>query len=99
MQKTSLEKISGEWTYHGQTELSQRIYLSVRSILSDFAIPCLKLLTKEDAMPTTTTRRRAQTAKHQGKSPSTQAGEYVREEMHETKKEMKGVPDTVKRKR
>ena len=33
-------------------------------------------------MPEKRTRRRAQRAKRQGKSASTQAGEYVREEMH-----------------
>ncbi len=42
-------------------------------------------------MPTTTTSRRAQIAKREGKAPSTQAGEYVREEMHKTKKGTKGV--------
>ena len=43
-------------------------------------------------MPNKTTHRRAQTAKRQGKSPSTQAGAYVQEEMHKiNKKGTKGV--------
>jgi hypothetical protein len=42
-------------------------------------------------MPTKTTRRRARQAKREGKAPSTQAGAYVREEMHKTKKGTKGV--------
>ncbi len=33
-------------------------------------------------MPSKTTRKRAAKAKRQGKKASTQAGEYVREEMH-----------------
>src|SRR3954447_20519936 len=36
-------------------------------------------------MPTEKARKRAQDDKKQGKSPSTQAGEYVREEMHKLK--------------
>jgi hypothetical protein len=43
------------------------------------------------AMPTKTTRRRAQQAKREGKAPTTQAGEFVREEMHRTKKGTRGV--------
>ncbi|MEO8342126.1 MAG: DUF6496 domain-containing protein, partial [Nitrospirota bacterium] len=70
---------------------SHIVYISIHSILSHFAIPCLKLLTKEVAKPTKTTRRCAQTATRQGKPPATQAGEYVREEMRKTKKERKGV--------
>jgi hypothetical protein len=42
-------------------------------------------------MPKQTTRRRAQKAKRQGKAPTTQAGEYIREEMHRTKKGTRGV--------
>jgi hypothetical protein len=91
MQNTYVENISGEPTGRFERNISQLVYFSVHSILSDFAIPCLKLLAKEDAMPATTTRRRAQAAKRQGKAPSTQAGEYVREEMHKTKKGRKGV--------
>lgn len=90
VQKTCFENISGE-TSHGEAEMSHIVYFSVHSILSRFAIPCLKLLHREGVMPTTTTRRRAQTAKRHGKAPSTQAGEYVREEMHKTKKGTKGV--------
>jgi Family of unknown function (DUF6496) len=37
-------------------------------------------------MPNNTTRNRARTAKRQKKAPSTQAGEYVREEMHRAKR-------------
>ena len=37
-------------------------------------------------MPTTTTKRRAAAKKRQGKSASTQAGEYVREKMHKMKR-------------
>jgi hypothetical protein len=33
-------------------------------------------------MPSKTTKKRATKAKRQGKAASTQAGEYVREEMH-----------------
>ena len=36
-------------------------------------------------MPTEKARKRAQQDKKEGKSPSTQAGEYVREEMHNLK--------------
>jgi hypothetical protein len=44
---------------------------------------------KERHMPDTAAKRRATRDRKQGKSPSTQAGEFVREEMHE-KKEGKG---------
>lgn len=90
MQKTFLEKISDERTDHVRTEVSKTVYFSVHTILSHFAIPCLKLLNKEGVMSTTTTRRRVRTANHQGKAPSTQAGNYVREKMHKTKKERRG---------
>ncbi len=33
-------------------------------------------------MPSKTTKKRARSAKHRGKKASTQAGAYVREEMH-----------------
>jgi hypothetical protein len=89
MQKPCVEKISENQTV--EAEMSQIVYFSVHSILSHFAIPCLKLLSKEGVIPTTATRRRVQTARRQGKAPSTQAGEYVREEMHKTKKGTKGV--------
>lgn len=91
MQKTFLEKISDGRTDHVRTEVSKTVYFSVHTILSHFAIPCLKLLNKEGVMPTTTTRRRVRTANRQRKAPSTQAGNYVREEMHKTKKGTKGV--------
>jgi hypothetical protein len=37
-------------------------------------------------MPSKTTKARAQRAKRQGKAPTTQAGEFVREEMHHAKR-------------
>jgi hypothetical protein len=37
-------------------------------------------------MPTKTTKARAQRAKRQGKAATTQAGEFVREEMHHKKR-------------
>jgi hypothetical protein len=37
-------------------------------------------------MPSSTTKARAQRAKRQGKAPTTQAGEFVREEMHHAKR-------------
>jgi len=37
---------------------------------------------KEDAMPEKETLERAEQDKREGKSPSTQAGEFVREEIH-----------------
>jgi hypothetical protein len=37
-------------------------------------------------MPTTTTKKRAAAKKRQGKSASTQAGEFVREKMHKMKR-------------
>jgi hypothetical protein len=37
-------------------------------------------------MPEKQTRERAQRAKREGKAPTTQAGEYVREEMHHAKR-------------
>lgn len=60
--------------------MSRMVYFSIHSILSRFAIPCLKLLHKEGDMPTATTRRRAQTAKRRGEAPS----------MHKTKKGTRG---------
>lgn len=89
MQKTWVEKISEKQTV--EAEMSHIVYFSIHSILSHFAIPCLKLLNKEGVMRTTTRRRRAQTARRQGKTSSTQAGEYGREAMHKTKKRTRGV--------
>ena len=89
MQKTCVENTSEEQTV--EAEMSHIVYFSVHSILSHFAIPCLKLLNKEGILRTKTTRRRAQTARRQGKAPSTQAGEYGREAMHKTKKRTRGV--------
>lgn len=37
-------------------------------------------------MPEKQTKQRARKAKREGKAPTTQAGEYVREEMHHMKK-------------
>lgn len=37
-------------------------------------------------MPTAATKKRAQTKKRQGKAPTTQAGEFVREQMHKKKR-------------
>jgi hypothetical protein len=37
-------------------------------------------------MPTTTTIKRAQAKKRQGKAPTTQAGEFVREKVHKMKR-------------
>jgi hypothetical protein len=91
LQKPCLKKISGERTYHVRPEVSKTVYFSVRTILSHFAIPCLKLLNKEGVMPTPATGRRVQTVKHQGNAPSTQAGEYGRKEMQKTKKGTKGM--------
>jgi hypothetical protein len=91
LQKTCIEKISVERTYDVRTEISKTVYMSVHTILSHFAIPCLKLLNKDGVTPTPTSGRRVQTAKHQGNAPSTQAGEYVREERQKTKKGAKGM--------
>ena len=90
LQKRCLMKISGEPTYV-RPEVSKTVYFSVHTILSRFAIPCLKLLNKERVMPTPATGRRVQTVKHEGNAPSTQVGEYVRKEMQKTKKGMKGM--------
>lgn len=41
---------------------------------------------RENTMPTKTTKHRAKRAARQGKKPTTQAGEFVREEMRQYKK-------------
>jgi hypothetical protein len=41
---------------------------------------------QEELMPTKTTKKRAAADKRSGKSSSTQAGEYVREQMHKMKR-------------
>ncbi len=46
---------------------------------------------KETAMPEKRTRRRAQRDKAEGKAPSTQAGEYVREEIHHVREGKHGA--------
>jgi hypothetical protein len=45
-------------------------------------------------MPEKRTRKRAQAAKRAGKSPSTQAGEYVREEIHHIREGKHGARST-----
>jgi hypothetical protein len=45
-------------------------------------------------MPEKRTRKRAQAAKRAGKSPSTQAGEYVREEIHHVREGKHGARST-----
>lgn len=45
-------------------------------------------------MPEKTTLRRAEADKRAGKSPSTQAGEFVREEMHHVREGKHGVRST-----
>jgi hypothetical protein len=45
-------------------------------------------------MPEERTKRRAQTAKAQGKSPTTQAGEFVREEIHHVREGKHGARST-----
>lgn len=42
-------------------------------------------------MPTARPRRRAEKAKREGKSPTTQAGEFVKEEMHDLKRGKRNV--------
>lgn len=42
-------------------------------------------------MPTKSTTSRARSAKRSGKSPSTQAGEFVREEIHHVRKGKHGA--------
>ena len=51
-----------------------------------FFIPSQDLFKKGGKMPRKTTKKRAQAKKRQGKSASTQAGEYVREQMHKMKR-------------
>jgi hypothetical protein len=45
-------------------------------------------------MPEERTKRRAQTARAQGKSPTTQAGEFVREEIHHIREGKHGARST-----
>jgi hypothetical protein len=47
------------------------------------AWPLLDIWRVEVFMPEKQTMKRAQRAKREGKSPSTQAGEFVREEIHQ----------------
>lgn len=42
-------------------------------------------------MPTARPRRRAEKAKREGKAPTTQAGEFVKEEMHDLKRGKRNV--------
>jgi hypothetical protein len=48
----------------------------------------------EDSMPEKRTRERAEEAKREGKSPSTQAGEFVREEIHHVREGKHGAKST-----
>src|SRR5207253_10183515 len=50
--------------------------------------------TKEKAMPERETIERARADKRQGKSPTTQAGEFVREEMHHIREGKHGARST-----
>jgi hypothetical protein len=57
--------------------------------------PALQTLTQlEDAMPEKETIKRARRDKRQGKSPSTQAGEFVREEIHHVREGKHGARNT-----
>src|SRR6186997_2781883 len=47
-----------------------------------------------DAMPEQETLRRARRDKHEGKAPSTQAGEFVREEIHHIREGKHGARST-----
>ena len=49
---------------------------------------------EDDAMPEAITLERAKRDKEQGKSPSTQAGEFVREEMHHIREGKHGAANT-----
>jgi Family of unknown function (DUF6496) len=49
---------------------------------------------KEDSMPETRTLKRARKARRQGKSPSSQAGEFVREEIHHVREGKHGARST-----
>jgi hypothetical protein len=58
---------------------------NIRAVSADEAIPRFITghhINKEDAMPEKETLERAEQDKREGKSPSTQAGEFVREEIH-----------------
>jgi hypothetical protein len=48
-------------------------------------------LQEDDTMPERKTRKRARRARQQGKAPSTQAGEFVREEMEHVRKGKHGA--------
>jgi Family of unknown function (DUF6496) len=54
----------------------------------------LHQLTRESCMPEKETLERAERDKRQGKSPSTQAGEFVREEMHHVREGKHGAAST-----
>jgi len=51
-------------------------------------------MTEEGDMPEKKTIQRARKAKRQGKAPSTQAGEFVREEIHHVREGKHGVRST-----
>jgi hypothetical protein len=55
---------------------------------------CGRAREKEDAMPEKRTLERAQQAKRQGKRPTSQAGEFVREEMHHIREGKHGARST-----
>ena len=47
-------------------------------------------------MPEKQSIKRAQRAQHEGKSPSTQAGEFVREEIHHIREGKHGARSTLR---
>src|SRR5687767_10633519 len=53
-----------------------------------------RALNERRRMPEKKTKERAQKAKRQGKSPSTQAGEFVREEIHHVREGKHGARST-----
>jgi hypothetical protein len=58
------------------------------------AWPLLDIWRVEVFMPEKQTMKRAQRAKREGKSPSTQAGEFVREEIHHIREGKYGARST-----
>src|SRR5688572_12062260 len=53
-----------------------------------------RALNERKRMPEKKTKERAQKAKRQGKAPSTQAGEFVREEIHHVREGKHGARST-----
>jgi hypothetical protein len=58
------------------------------------AYPLFTTFLEGGPMPEKQTIKRAQRAKHEGKSPSTQAGEFVREEIHHIREGKHGACST-----